>query len=132
MGSSLVAFPQLTYFRTVRNVNQNLITMKVTVEIVILIISFSLVNSRTIMESRGYRHAVYPGGVSQEVNNLIDRQKRNTHSEIRGMLSITNNFEVLRRRYLATIKEQNRLRASRQNLDRTQIQENQNFLDSVG
>merc|ERR1712179_248019 len=94
-ASSLVAFPQLTYFRTVR-------------------------------------HVVYPGEVSQEANNLIDRQKRNTHSEIRGMLSITNNFEVLRRRYLATTKEQNRLRASRQNLDRTQIQENQNFLDSVG
>ena len=78
------------------------------------------------------RHVAYPEEVSEEINNFNERQKRNTHSEIRGMLSITNNFEVLRRRYIANIKEQNRLRASRQSSDRTQIQENQNFLDSIG
>ena len=63
---------------------------------------------------------------------LPQREKRNTPGEIRGMLSITNNFEVLRQRYLDTIKERNRLRARRQDLNQDQIQENQNFLDSVG
>ena len=63
---------------------------------------------------------------------LPQREKRNTPGEIRGMLSITNNFEVLRRRYLDTIKERNRLRARRQDLNQDQIQENQNFLDAVG
>ena len=79
-----------------------------------------------------FRYVSSPFSVPDEEQSLPHREKRSTHSEIRGMLSITNNFEVLRRRYLDTIKERARQRKRQQLINTSQILENQDFLDSVG
>ena len=48
-------------------------------------------------------------------------------------LSIIDNFEVLRRRYMDTLRDRRRSGGTRRpRIQRDQIAENQNFLESVG
>eukprot|EP00092_Neocalanus_flemingeri_P010793 GFUD01011622.1.p2 GENE.GFUD01011622.1~~GFUD01011622.1.p2 ORF type:complete len:115 (+),score=29.58 GFUD01011622.1:99-443(+) len=98
--------------------------------VVLSLISVSFVNSKTIIRRSGSRDVSSPFSVPDDEQSSPQRDRRSTsHSELRGMLSITNNFEVLRRRYLDNIKE----RALRQKkINNNQIAENQNFLDAVG
>eukprot|EP00090_Calanus_glacialis_P020049 TRINITY_DN30837_c0_g1_i1.p1 TRINITY_DN30837_c0_g1~~TRINITY_DN30837_c0_g1_i1.p1 ORF type:complete len:108 (+),score=16.98 TRINITY_DN30837_c0_g1_i1:68-391(+) len=107
--------------------------MKLQFHILFLLVSFtiltSFVHSKSVLNRSESRHTSFPFNGVESVSN---RQKRNAHGEIRGMLSITNNFEVLRRRYLDTMKERNRQRSRQQKNNKNQIQENQSFLDTVG
>jgi len=58
-----------------------------------------------------------------------DRVRREARMEPLTGISITNNFEILRRRYIDTM-ERARIRANQRK--RSQIEQNSNFLQNVG
>jgi len=64
-----------------------------------------------------------------EVHEDEGRVRREARMEPLTGISITNNFEILRRRYIDTM-ERARIRANQRK--RSQIEQNSNFLQNVG
>jgi len=96
--------------------------------IVLLIITFSVISvtAASIYESRRSMISVEPIVSNQESNNRVKRKAQQVE------FSIINNFEVLRQRYLDTLRDRNARPSRRPRIIKTQIRENQNFLDVVG
>merc|ERR1712126_674012 len=96
--------------------------------IVMLIVTFSVlsITAASIHENRRSVISIQQIVSNQESNSRVKRKAQQVE------FSIINNFEVLRQRYLDTLRDRLPRPSRRPKIIKTQIRENQNFLDVVG
>merc|ERR1712223_967519 len=88
--------------------------------------------TQTLLQSNGILSRNHVNGQDDkllEVHEDEGRVRREARMEPLTGISITNNFEILRRRYIDTM-ERARIRANQRK--RSQIEQNSNFLQNVG
>merc|ERR1712209_251701 len=88
--------------------------------------------TQTLLQSNGILSRNHVNGQENkllEVHEDEGRVRREARMEPLTGISITNNFEILRRRYIDTM-ERARIRANQRK--RSQIEQNSNFLQNVG
>merc|ERR1712147_67760 len=82
-----------------------------------------------LLQSNAILSRNHVNGQEVEVHEVESRVRREARMEPLTGISITNNFEILRRRYIDTM-ERARIRANQRK--RSQIEQNSNFLQNVG
>merc|ERR1712223_1388626 len=88
--------------------------------------------TQTLLQSNGILSRNHVNGQDDkllEVHEDEGRVRRDARMEPLTGISITNNFEILRRRYIDTM-ERARIRVNQRK--RSQIEQNSNFLQNVG
>merc|ERR1712012_1010373 len=85
--------------------------------------------TQTLLQSNTILSRNHVNGQEVEVHEDEGRVRREARMEPLTGISITNNFEILRRRYIDTM-ERARIRANQRK--RSQIEQNSNFLQNVG
>merc|ERR1711915_317720 len=119
------------------SVKGNLTSMQLSKNSVVSILIFSVIlvnslNSRTATKRILNKQLLHQSKPHTSQDGGLSRFKGDAISEMHEMLSITNNFEVLRRRYMQALSEHNRMRVSKRKKDKYRIQENQSILDNIG